>query len=304
MSRKTAPQQPKAPLREQIARILAARKEATRAQIVPLTTEALYESRVTTELNRMRAEGLIECEKKAGKNELWYWLTVPLEQIVVFETPAPGATLPDADADSDGPSATVLSRVIADIRKVSGVGSAAALIDLPEAIRKAMAKDRERVAELQSEVEAMAAALKAAEEREAAQAHAEATNASQTQDPTEAAELLAAAQSQLNQVCELLCPVISTAIDPCDMDAVEAAQAAARNITDLRNARPAAEPEPAAIGYAALCEGYPAAIDRDFETARGFAEQLLDDHQQPVTLCALKPMLYGRIKRETVWSGQ
>lgn len=302
MSRKTAA--PAKPLRQQIIEILSEAKEATQKQIVPKTTESLYESRVTKELNAMRTDGVIECGKKKGKNENWYWLAMPPEIAgggVVVPASKPAA------AAGDGPSATVLSRVIADIRKVSGVGSAAALIDLPEAIRKAMAKDRERVAELQSEVEAMAAALKAAEEREAAQAHADATNTGQTPAPTEAAELLAAAQSQLNQVCELLCTDIDTAIDPCDMDAVEMAQAAQRTILDLRTTIPGTlevrADDPAPIGYTAVCENKVLVVEKDFEAARTTAESMLDE-AYTVTLCALKPMIYGRIERRAVWSGQ
>lgn len=120
---------------------------------------------------------------------------------------------------------------------------------------------------------------------------------------------LVAAQSQLDQVCELLCSDIDAAsIDPADMDAVEMAQAAQRTIRDLRSLMPPTlevrADEPAPIGYTAVCEGRVLVIEKDFEEARSTAEKLLSDHHEPVALCALKPMLYGRIERRAVWSGQ
>lgn len=303
MTRPTQPKPAAMPLRQQIVQILTATKEATLKQIVPKTTAALYESRVIKELNAMRTDGVIECGKKPGKNENWYWLAMPPE----LAGGALVAPRTQSKADNDDGAATILSRVIADIRKLSGVG-AVELSALPEAIRKAMAKDRERVAELQSEVEAMAAALKAAEEREAARAHAEATHASQTPPPTEAAELLAAAQSQLDQVCELLCTDIDTAIDPCDMDAVEMAQAAQRTIRDLRTmarATGAQPPRPEPRGYVVLGDDSVQANFDSFETARSIAEEMLENASaQSVAVCALQPMISGRIERRAVWSGQ
>lgn len=63
-----------APLREQIVAFLKGREEATLKQIAAATSERDFPSRVTTELNKMRTDTLIECAKKKGKNELWYWL--------------------------------------------------------------------------------------------------------------------------------------------------------------------------------------------------------------------------------------
>ena len=63
-----------APLRDQILDFLRAHDEATLKQLAAATTERDYPSRVTTELNKLRTEAVVECEKKKGKNELWYWL--------------------------------------------------------------------------------------------------------------------------------------------------------------------------------------------------------------------------------------
>lgn len=75
MSTKT--KTPVKPLRAQILDFLAGRAEATLKQIAAATTERDFPSRVTTELNKMRTDALVECEKKKGKNELWYWLASP-----------------------------------------------------------------------------------------------------------------------------------------------------------------------------------------------------------------------------------
>lgn len=73
MSTKT----PVKPLRAQILDFLAGRAEATLKQIAAATSERDFPSRVTTELNKMRTDTLVECEKKKGKNDLWYWLASP-----------------------------------------------------------------------------------------------------------------------------------------------------------------------------------------------------------------------------------
>lgn len=75
MSTKT--KTPVKPLRAQILDFLAGRAEATLKQIASATSERDFPSRVTTELNKMRTDALVECEKKKGKNELWYWLASP-----------------------------------------------------------------------------------------------------------------------------------------------------------------------------------------------------------------------------------
>lgn len=75
MSTKT--KTPVKPLRAQILDFLAGRAEATLKQIAAATSERDFPSRVTTELNKMRTDALVECEKKKGKNELWHWLASP-----------------------------------------------------------------------------------------------------------------------------------------------------------------------------------------------------------------------------------
>ena len=75
MSTKT--KTPVKPLRAQILDFFAGRAEATLKQIAAATSERDFPSRVTTELNKMRTDALVECEKKKGKNELWYWLASP-----------------------------------------------------------------------------------------------------------------------------------------------------------------------------------------------------------------------------------
>lgn len=79
MSTRKKPPQPRTPLRDQIIDFLRGREEATLKQIAAATTERDYPSRVTAELNRMRTDALIECAKKKGKNELWYWLATPTQ---------------------------------------------------------------------------------------------------------------------------------------------------------------------------------------------------------------------------------
>jgi len=63
-----------APLRDQIIAFLTAHDEATLNQIAAATTERDFPSRVTTELNKMRTDAIVECAKKPGKNQMWYWL--------------------------------------------------------------------------------------------------------------------------------------------------------------------------------------------------------------------------------------
>lgn len=70
-----------APLRDQITAFLAGREEATLKQIAAATTERDFPSRVTAELNKMRTDAVVECEKKKGKNELWYWLAAPARAV-------------------------------------------------------------------------------------------------------------------------------------------------------------------------------------------------------------------------------
>lgn len=62
---------------DRITAYLATVEGATAAQIAQAVGEADYPSRVSSALNAMRTDALIECEKrKKGKgNEMWYWLT-------------------------------------------------------------------------------------------------------------------------------------------------------------------------------------------------------------------------------------
>lgn len=57
-----------------IIRFPLAKEEATAKQIAAATTERDFPSRVTAELNKLRTDAVVECEKKKGKNDLWYWL--------------------------------------------------------------------------------------------------------------------------------------------------------------------------------------------------------------------------------------
>lgn len=85
-----------APLRDQIIAFLQTRTEATAKQITASTTERDFPSRVTTELNKMRTDAIVECDRKPGKNELWYWLSQPAQS---------GATQP-AEVKITGSSAS------------------------------------------------------------------------------------------------------------------------------------------------------------------------------------------------------
>lgn len=139
----STPKKP-APLRDQITAFLAGREEATLKQIAAATTERDFPSRVTAELNKMRTDAVVECEKKKGKNELWYWLaqatTQPQPAVgknagssasALPSTPAEGAAVqpepaPEqpADVSQAAPVAAdetySLLSVLADIRAVVG----------------------------------------------------------------------------------------------------------------------------------------------------------------------------------------
>lgn len=92
----------KAPaLRDQILDFLRTHDEATLKQIAAATTERDYPSRVTAELNKLRIEAAVECEKKKGKNELWYWLA----QATTRPQPAVGKNAGSSASDDDSSSA-------------------------------------------------------------------------------------------------------------------------------------------------------------------------------------------------------
>lgn len=91
----------KAPaLRDQILDFLRTHDEATLKQIAAATTERDYPSRVTAELNKLRIEAAVECEKKKGKNELWYWLA----QATTQPQPAVGKNAGSSASDDDSSS--------------------------------------------------------------------------------------------------------------------------------------------------------------------------------------------------------
>lgn len=74
-------------LRHQIAAHLGPLAAATADHISTAVGLAYHPTRVINELNAMRSDGLVECER-AGK-ALTYWLTVPLDQIVTDAADAP-----------------------------------------------------------------------------------------------------------------------------------------------------------------------------------------------------------------------
>lgn len=99
------PKTPPRPLREQITAYLERTTEATAKQIAEKTTERDFQSRVLNELNRMRTDALVECEKRKGKgNEYYYWLvshaTTNAAQNGIQPQPAVGKT-----TGSDGSAA-------------------------------------------------------------------------------------------------------------------------------------------------------------------------------------------------------
>lgn len=69
-------------LRVLIAQQLDSVEDATAQQIIIATGLRDYPSRVIQELNAMRADGLIEADRKGKAKDLAYWLAVPIEQII------------------------------------------------------------------------------------------------------------------------------------------------------------------------------------------------------------------------------
>lgn len=92
------------PLRDQIVAFLKARNEATLKHIAASTTERDFPSRVTGELNKMRTDALVECEKKKGKNELWYWLAAPANAVMQDAQPAVAKNTGSSALDPLSPS--------------------------------------------------------------------------------------------------------------------------------------------------------------------------------------------------------
>lgn len=114
---KTKPRRPSAApqsLRDEIVDVLTRDGEATAKHIAWQTSAANFPSRVANELNKMRADALVECEKRKGRgNEYFYWL--------VTATPATGAaehgTRPQPEVGqntgSDGAEANLSSPAVA-----------------------------------------------------------------------------------------------------------------------------------------------------------------------------------------------
>lgn len=264
-----------APLREQIVRILTERGTQTRSQIVPLTSEANYESRVTTELNRMRADGVIECAKKAGKNELEYWLAVP--GALAFDVNNM-IQLPSTAAD---PAVAQLDRLVAAIKEIRQAAGVSDLEPL-DAVAPAVRALADRAAALDKECEVFRKAVGTLEKLN--DAHA----------------------LKLQQVCFLLRDQICPPSYPADMDPFEMAEAAIKMIRDLRDATTQAAPQRAdPVGFAAMCDGeLPRVWSRDYEYVRAEAESLADEKNLPVVVVALTPLLRGEVKRSVMWSAQ
>lgn len=122
-----------APLRDQIIAFLQTRTEATAKQITASTTERDFPSRVTTELNKMRTDAIVECDRKPGKNELWYWLSQPAQsgntqpaEVKITGSSASGSTpLAEGAAVQSNPApttaeASTAAPVAADVKQKRG----------------------------------------------------------------------------------------------------------------------------------------------------------------------------------------
>lgn len=138
-----------APLREQIVAFLKGREEATLKQIAAATSERDFPSRVTTELNKMRTDTLIECAKKKGKNELWYWLaTAQADQsgntqpAVVENTGSSASALPSTPVEGaavqpkPAPVAAALSAALVAEDEIMSDGTRVLLNNLETQIAK------------------------------------------------------------------------------------------------------------------------------------------------------------------------
>lgn len=110
MNPRMAPSQPE-PLAIRIARHLDAAPEAPLKAIAKAVGEADYPGRVVKELNAMRTNGDIECERKKG--ELLYWLAKPLAAIVgTVEAPAAPLACDLPDGIREGTRAAQIWRVL------------------------------------------------------------------------------------------------------------------------------------------------------------------------------------------------
>ena len=257
-----------APLRDQIIAFLTKRTEANLKQIVAATTERDFPSRVTNELNKLRADAVVECAKKKGKNELWYWLataqadqsgdtqpavvqntgssasalpSTPAEGAAVQPEPAPAATVPTTAAPAAADENYSLLGVIADIRAAVGDPTGKLMLsELAEHIRA-------RFAELDATPATLRAELKKADD-ELAEIQAalagrvyivgdldELPSAAQCASRAAAVidQLTSANRDHLNMIAiasETLAPLVSGDIDTSDMDLHEIAEQAAARI--------------------------------------------------------------------------
>jgi hypothetical protein len=111
-----APDVDRKALRQSIVAYLSKTKESLAKSIIVGVAMLDHPSIVIDELNAMRTDTLVECEKKKGRgNELWYWLT---------NVPAEGAQ----ESDEDEPLASRLDRYeaahseIHDVCREAGIG--------------------------------------------------------------------------------------------------------------------------------------------------------------------------------------
>lgn len=260
-----------APLRDQIIAFLTKRTEANLKQIVAATTERDFPSRVTNELNKLRADAVVECARKMGKNELWYWLataqadqsgdtqpavvqntgssasslpSTPAEGAAVQREPAPAATVPTTAAPAAADENYSLLGVLADIRAAVGDTTGKIMLsDLAEHIRY-------RFAELDAAPATLRAELKKADDELAEIQAALAGRVyivgdldelpSAAQCATRAAavidQLTSANRDHLNMIAiasETLAPLASGDIDTSDMDLHEIAERVAAGHADL-----------------------------------------------------------------------
>jgi hypothetical protein len=104
-----APDVDRKALRQSIVAYLSKAKESLAKSIIAGVAMAEHPSLVIDELNAMRTDTLVECEKKKGRgNELWYWLT---------NVPADGAQ----ESDEEEPLASRLERYEAAISEIHDV---------------------------------------------------------------------------------------------------------------------------------------------------------------------------------------
>ena len=253
------PKKKPAPLRDQILDFLRAHDEATLKQIAAATTERDYPSRVTTELNKLRTEAVVECEKKKGKNELWYWLaqatTQPQPAVgknagssasVLPSTPAEGAAVqpepaPEQPADvsqaapvADDETYSLLS-LLADIRAVVGDPEGRLMQDeLVERVRTVARAGATANADLDRIREVLGQRIHIGDPEHRAAPVKCAALAAELID-----SLLAANQENQNMIAiasEKLAPLVPGYLDTSDMDLDEIAERVSAGVDDL-NAR-------------------------------------------------------------------